>query len=78
MKYLKRFNEADDFQTVWAGSSWAFNNPEIPRDPVHEPIPQKQAYPYRCIDCYSEFYFMKEDGEPQCPLCGSYKSDPIK
>jgi hypothetical protein len=34
MKYLKRFNEGgDEYQTTWAGSSWAFNNPEIPRDP---------------------------------------------
>lgn len=81
MKYLRRFNEsdniADDYQTAWAGSSWAFNNPEIPIDPKTEPIPLKQAYPYKCLDCDCEYLFMKEDGDPICPLCGSnkYESD---
>jgi len=77
MKYLKRFNEGDEFQTTWAGSSWAFNNPEIPKDPKTEPIPQKIAYPYKCLNCDVEYYFMKEDGEPTCPKCKSKESEDI-
>lgn len=74
MKYLKRFNE-DEHQLSWAGSSC--NNPEIPKDPKTEPIPLKQAFPYICLDCNSEFFFMKEDGEPTCPLCKSKNSENI-
>lgn len=81
MKYLKRFNETgvygDEYQQSWAGSSWAFNNPEIPRDPKTEPIPLKQALPYKCLDCESEFFFIKEDGEPTCPICKSKSSENI-
>lgn len=81
MKYLKRFNETgvygDEFQHSWAGSSWAFNNPEIPRDPKTEPIPLKQAFPHKCLDCDSKFFFIKEDGEPTCPICRSKNSENI-
>ena len=82
MKYLKSFYEmfdftGDDHQLSWAGSSLAFNNPEIPKDPKHEPIPLKQALPYKCLDCNQEFYFMKEDGEPTCPICKSNNSENI-
>lgn len=78
MKYLKRFNESgDEYQTTWAGSSWAFNNPEIPIDPKTEPIPQKQAYPHRCLECGAEYYFIREDGEPTCPTCKSKESEDI-
>ncbi len=67
----------DEFQHSWAGSSWAFNNPEIPRDPKTEPIPLKQALPYKCIDCSSEYYFMSVDGDPTCPLCKSKSSEKL-
>ena len=78
MKYLRKFNEigpyGDEFQHSWAGSIYAFNNPEIPRDPKTEPIPLKQAHPYLCLDCNSEYFFMSVDGEPTCPLCKSQNS----
>ena len=83
MNNLKRFNEwcdgyGDEYQISWAGSSWAFRNPEIPLDPKQEPIPLKQSYPYKCLDCEVEYYFMKEDGQPFCSNCGSDNSEPIK
>ncbi len=76
MKFIKKFNElydgyGDEHQMSWAGSSWAFKNPEIPIDKKEEPIPLKQAFPYICLDCNSEYYFIKEDGEPKCPICKS-------
>ena len=77
MKYLKRFNEGDEHQLSWAGSFLAYNNPEIPRDPKTEPIPQKVAYPHRCLNCNIEYYFMKEDGEPTCPNCKSKEVEDI-
>jgi len=82
MKYLKRFNEGvgnygDEYQISWAGSLLAFNNPEIPKDPKTEPIPLKQSFPYKCLDCNSEYFFMKEDGEPTCPICKSKNSENI-
>ncbi len=83
MKYLKKFNElhdgyGDEYQISWAGSSWAFRNPEIPIDPREEPIPLKQSYPHKCLDCQVEYYFIPEDGEPTCPNCKSDNSAPIK
>lgn len=81
MKHLKKFNEmdvcGDEHQLSWAGSFLAYNNPEIPRDPKTEPIPLKQSFPYKCLDCNSEFFFMKEDGEPICPICKSNKSEEL-
>ena len=81
MKHLKKFNEmgisGDEYQQSWAGSSWAYNNPEIPIDPKVEPIPLKQANPYKCLDCNSEFFFIKEDGDPTCPVCRSKNAENI-
>jgi hypothetical protein len=78
--YLKKFLEfyqgyGDEYQISWAGSSWAFKNPEIPIDPKEEPIPLKQSYPYICQSCDLVYYFIPEDGEPFCPSCGKDKSD---
>ncbi len=79
MRYIKKFNElydgyGDEYQMSWAGSSWAFKNPEIPIDPKEVPIPQKQSYPFKCLDCDVEYFFIREDGVPKCPNCKSEKS----
>lgn len=73
MKYLKYFNETDN----WAGSLYAYVNPEIkPKQQTYE-IPLHEAIPYKCLDCDVTYHFLEVDGDPICPLCKSKNSEKI-
>lgn len=73
MKYLKYFNESDS----WAGSLYAYNNPEIkPKQQTIE-IPLFKTKPYKCLDCDATYHYLESGGEPICPLCKSKNSEEI-
>lgn len=82
MGKIKKFNEwltayGDEHQVSWAGSLYAFQNPEVKPQQSTVDIDLKQSYPHRCLNCNIEYFFIEEDGEPTCPNCDSTEQESI-
>jgi len=70
MKFLIRFNEADEHQMSWAGSIYADKNPIVTKFQTFEPIPLKDTDLFKCQNCGIEMRFFRDE-EIRCRRCSS-------